>query len=402
MKESLRIKLGFASYDFSNSGYVLIFQSLLFPIIFTSAGSHLRINPDSIWGWIVAVSSILAILISPFLGKYADHRGRPFIFSLLVIAAGSIAALVSAFLTWHLLLLAIGFVIFNTLFELSQTIYDSFLKRLSTDNATTTSLSTFAWGFGYLGGALCAVLYLILEKINVTPSAMLFWFAVLFTILSLPSLRFFTRRDRAVTPMHTLPLKQILKPTMPLPWRHLLIYWIIADCVAAIMYFSPLYMHKEIGMDTSTIGALLLGTQIIAFPLTIVAGHVANKIGAVKMIQMNLIIWLFILLDLFFAKSLTHILIIVLPFAFVIGSTQAILRSHYAMHVGPEKAAEGFGFYAIAQKSAAVLSPVLTSIIIMLTGEIRFAFIALTILLVAAFFLSTHLPKIPNNNSGLV
>jgi UMF1 family MFS transporter len=392
VKESTKNGLLYGTYDFSNSGYVLIFQSFLFPVFFTSVVGNSLDNPDALWGWLIAISTGLSILISPFLGKYADFRGRAKVFSILVLSCGLIVTLSPFAFLGKYAALALIFVFFNTLFELSQTIYDSFLKDLTSKTETTTTLSTIAWGFGYIGGVLFAAIYLVMDRLKLDQRTSLMIFGLLYLVLSVPAIIFFRTINIKKADPRVSKNNSILKPSPPVLWRHLVIYWVIADCVAAIMYFAPLFVNRELGIGTRAIGALLLATQLLAFPLTMLSGKVANRVGPLKTIRLALIIWIIALLGLFFAKSVVHVAAIMIPIAFVIGSTQAILRAHYAMNVAQHSAGEGFGFYAIAQKSAAVLSPALIALIITLTGKIRLAFIVLAFLLLVTFFLVNKLP----------
>lgn len=385
-------KLGFGLYDFSNSGFIIIFQSLLFPVVLTAAASGRFGNPDSVWAWLVAGSSLMAVLAAPFIGVLADSRGRSKVFTFLVVAAGILAAIVTWLFVGSVWGLVVGFLVFNTLFELSQSVYDSFLRRFSTNIKESTSLSSFGWGIGYLGSALFAALYFVGEKVELSHHLALFGFALLFVVLSYPAMRYFAKRDSEVGPTE-IRSAEIHRPRPPIPWTQLLIYWIISDCVAAILYFVPLYAQREIGVGTSTTGALMLAALILAFPLTVLVGKLSNRIGHVKTIRIGLVLWCFVLLGLLVAHSIIPLVLVMIPFAFVVGSTQAIMRAHFASRIERESSSEGFGFYAIAQKSASILSPLLVGLVITMTGVMRPAFAVLIALVVIAFFASFKLPE---------
>ncbi len=380
----------FATYDFSNSGYVLVFQAFLFPILLTAVAGE---QADSIWAAIVALSSILAIIVGPFLGKLADKIGKAQVFTFLVTLSALLAA--STPLLWrnHWFLLAASFVIFNTLFELSQTLYDSFLTNISSNSAVMTKISSFAWGFGYLGGAIFAAAYFGLSKIGWNEVSMLAFFAILFLVLSIPAMLSFRKLTPKVKIVH-IRLRDLLHTKPFIPIKQLFIYWVIADCVSALVYFAPLYFKQEIGLSTMTLGALVLGMQLLAFPLTVVLGKLAASWGHIKVIRLGLVIWTISLLGLIFASSLTHIIIVSVGFAFVFGSTQAILRANYASRIPKKHSGEAMGYFAVAQKSASVLAPGIVWIVTLFSDSLRPAFAILFVLILIAAIVSGSLPEV--------
>lgn len=392
MKLFTKKYLAFASYDFSNSGYLIMFQSFLFPVILTSV---LVSSADSnrIWAWLVMISSIISVIGAPFLGKFADKIGKWRIFSLTVLVTGVLAAIVvNSINAW---ILIIGFLIFNTSFEFSQSLYDSFLRNIETDKKSTTALSTFAWGFGYLGGAFFVVIYFLMEKLDTSNSLMLTTFAFLFLLLSLPSIISFkkTEQKNKIDLKIKKNFKDIIHPKNPISWTHLFIYWVIADCVATAVYFIPLYLQQELNIGIKTVGVMLLGAQVLAFPATIFMGKIANKIGRIQTIKISLLIWAFSLLLLFFAKETKDIIPILVMVSFVVGSTQAILRAHFATRVTVDKSGEGLGFYAVAQKSASIISPLIIVLVSTITNSIKPAFLILLLLVTIGFILASQLNK---------
>lgn len=396
MNKDKKNTLLFSSYDFSNSGYVLIFQSFLFPLLFISIAESFSItSPEIKWAIVIAASSALAVFSAPIVGKLGDVFGKSSIFAWLVMVSGLLAAIVSLISGYSFIILAAGFIMFNSIFELSQSLYDSFLINLKRSEKGLTSLSTFSWGFGYLGGSLFAVLFLVFDKTHLSQASTLSIFAILFLLLSLPAIFFFKKIDikKRCKKTEALKIKNVFKTTSPVPIADLFIYWIIADCVAAVMYFAPLFVKENLGISIKMVGMLLLATQLIAFPATILMGKLANRYGRLIIIRIGLLIWGLSLGGLFMATSLPHVIAVMFGIAFVIGSTQSILRSHFASRVDLDNSGEGLGYYAVAQKSASIISPLMIGGIIMLTGSIRWSFLGLAVLIIVAFVLSFGLDK---------
>ena len=76
MKDSTSKRWGFASYDFSNSGYVAVFQSFLFPVVLVDVLARDGVASELIWPIMVSVSSVLAVVTAPFIGRLADQIGK--------------------------------------------------------------------------------------------------------------------------------------------------------------------------------------------------------------------------------------------------------------------------------------------------------------------------------------
>jgi len=345
------------------------------------------------WAIAVAVSSVLAILTAPFFGRFADKFGKFRVFCFSVGFTGIVASLsllISGSNFWYLLIL---FVFFNWIFEISQSIYDSYLVDLSDSKEETTKISSFAWGFGYLGGALFAVIYLIMDRLEISESSMIPIFGVFFLISSVPALWYFYKVVPSPIGGRTFKFRDLIEVRTPVPWKDLFVYWVVADVVAAVLYFAPLYLKSDLGLSITMIGGVMLVGQLIAFPATIYVGRLANQFGRLSMIRMGLLVWAVGLLGFYFAESLAHVAIVFLLLSLVVGSTQALLRAHFADRVEQIKSAEGLGFFAIAQKSASVIAPAFVIVSSWFTGSIAPAFIALAVLVCIAFLLTLQLKE---------
>lgn len=381
--------LAYGSYDFSNSGYALAFQSFLFPLLLSAAGGG-QGSSGALWGTIVALSSLLAVVAGPFIGRFADKIGKGGVFAALVLLAGGMAAVAPTAFEGRVWALAVAFVLFNTIFELSQSLYDSFLVDFRAGTAELTRLSTFAWGFGYLGGAVAAVVYLLLDKAGRRISTTLTVLAVMFVLLSVPAIVAFWQRKPARVP-ERFSWREIRQVSNPVPWRDIVVYWLIADSVGAVMYFTPLYMREELQIDTKQLGMLVLGMQLVAFPLTVMMGRVASRLGVTRTIRASLLVWLVGLTGLYFARTVLQLLPALALLALVVGSTQALLRVHFALRLSNDRSGEGFGFFAIAQKSASIAAPALVAVLSWATGSLRPTYIGVAILVAVAYGLSRRM-----------
>jgi MFS-type transporter involved in bile tolerance (Atg22 family) len=196
MNQLYKNKLGYAFYDFANSGYVLLFQAFLFPLFISSHYTDSSAAAQ-VWGYILFFSNLLAILSAPLIGRVADLKDRIKIFSILILSVSLLSFL--SVLNNNVLVILIFFVIFNSSFELSQSIYDSFLNVISKNRDEKIDISTFAWGFGYLGGILFVLVYFVLNKNGIENKYILASAALLYFIFSFLSVFLLKKADQAHT-----------------------------------------------------------------------------------------------------------------------------------------------------------------------------------------------------------
>ena len=107
-------------YDFANSAYALIVLSLFFPLFFAK---YVAIGEQTaaLWGVSVAISILLAGLVSPILGAYTDklaQRKRYFIVLSLLSIIGTMLLYTTAQMSLFYGILF--FIIVNTVFGSSS------------------------------------------------------------------------------------------------------------------------------------------------------------------------------------------------------------------------------------------------------------------------------------------
>ena len=382
-------KWAFAWYDFANSGFLIIFQAFLFPLFFAGVLDKAGFRGGAWWGWVVALSVLIAVILGPIIGRLVDRKNKSRIFVLLVALTFLFTLASLSTFSNQALWLIVFFVILNTCFELSQTVYDSFLSDIAAGERQKNSISALAYGFGYFGGVMALGLYFILDKFGLDVRQILAISAVLFLIFSVFPMVIFSRIEKNKPVVSFLPKVKTFE-RLGINLKILAIYWIIADVVTAITFFAALFGERDLHLSKMTIGYLLILMQILAFPLTILGSKIANKFGTVRTIRVSLVFWLVGLVIAFFSREIWHLVISIVIFSFVFGTTQSLLRSNYANRI-KSGAGEAFGYFALANKSASVLSPALVGLIIAWTGNVRPAFILLAFLVFVSIYLSKYL-----------
>ncbi|MBI4451395.1 MFS transporter [Candidatus Woesearchaeota archaeon] len=394
--------IAWALYDFANSSYSLLIMSFVFPIFFKevivggAAG-------DFWWGLVVSVSILAGGLFAPIVGAMADHDGRKKV-KFAMFASLAMLGTASLYFTGSgtVMLAALVFIATNFCFEIAVTLYDSLLLNVST-RETVGRVSGLGWGLGYLGGVTAMLLLRPLYsggyadgllshyKLTFPLTALfflLFSLPILFAVKDLPRRR------------HTDSLVKMIRVGVGKVWatvkevrKHrniaifLLAFYFVNDALVTLFAFVSLYGRQTFGLSVAEIGVLLLIIQLIAFPATALLGAAADRYGSKKALLRIIAIWAVIVVLLAAVKTPFWFYTVAIMSAFVVGSSQAIARSWLAKIIPAGKESEFFGFNGFASKIAATTGPVLFGGISVLTGNQRYAMLALLPYFVISYWL---------------
>jgi UMF1 family MFS transporter len=140
----------------------------------------------------------------------------------------------------------------------------------------------------------------------------------------------------------------------------------------------------------------LLATQIIAFPCSIWFSSLAKRFGSLTMIRAAVCEYLIICVIGFFmgfgleagfigvSQAVVLFWILAMMVGTVQGGIQALSRSYYCKMIPPENSGEFFGFFDIFGKFAAVIGPLLYSLIKGLTGRSSLSILSLVALFIVS------------------
>src|SRR3989344_2360859 len=392
--------ISWAFYDFANSSYTILILSFVFPIYFKEVVVGVE-RGDFYWGLLVSISILLGGVLASVVGAIADYDSRKKV-KFMTFAVVSMAGTALLYFTGSnkLLITSVIFMLANTSFELAQSLYDSFLARVSTKE-TVGRISGFAWGLGYIGGVAAILLLKPLFENGysgdfefgyklVFPLTALFFF-----LFSLPAFFFIKDGSEGKSNQSLLALikhgvqsvtgtLKNLKQHKDIAW-FLVGFYFVNDALVTIFSFTPIYARSTFGMDFKEILTLLLIVQVAAFPAATLFGLLSDKKGSKKILLFTIAMWALIVALLAVATTITMFYILALMTALVIGSSQAIARSWLSKLVPEEKRFEFFGFNGFASKIAATTGPVLFGAVSVATGNQRWAMAALIPFFVIAF-----------------
>lgn len=362
-------------YDFANSGYFLVYVILTFPLFLSST---LMANDrwfETKWGVAQGTAILLAIFFGLIFGKAFDRVGIEKVVGKSLIAAGlaslALPFLIAFHVSGNILLIAFAFV--HALYLFSLTIYDSSLKHVAT-GVESVEVSGWAWGWGYVGGITCmgfmALGNIFWDEYSPYSFFVASGFFLVFSYLAARSLqnklKLFKKEDNSA-PVVTIENTSGKLIQSKSRIHLLLLFILIVDGIAIFMGFFSLYATKVVHALDSDVTKMLAVLQILAFPLTGLLSGIARK-SFRSLLFFCSAAWGLAGLLIVFVPSISVLWVCVCIMAGAVGTTQALLRALYADTLSKNHAISGFSVFAIVEKGAAFIGPVVAGILIPFVG----------------------------------
>lgn len=396
-------ELSWILYDCGNSAYSVAITTALFPVYFQMiGGSGMNL------GYYNSFASIIIAVISPVLGTIADFRGmKKKLFNLFSLIAIFSTFLLSISHSISLTALMAFFIISNVTFAASNIFYDSFLVDVCVDERMD-KVSTSGFAYGYIASVIPFVFSLVIILLFGMKNTLgyqigfiitsIWWF--LFTVPMYknvdqiygvaPSKRPF--RESFLTIFTTL--KDIKKHKIVAVF--LFSYFLYIDGVDTIIKMVVPYAQSVLDakkFDTIMLLAILVYVQIVAFPFSIIYGKLAGKFGTKRMISIGIFTYMICVIFAYFMSSLFHVFILSTFIASAQGGIQALSRSYFAKIIPKENSNEFFGFYNIFGKFAAIIGPLIMSVITTITNNPRYSILGIIPLFVIGYLVMLKLPE---------
>lgn len=360
------------------------------------------LDARSIWGYTVAFSVAMQVLVLPTLGAYADYGRKKKELLALCAYTGAVATMAMFTLKGGAWLFgACLFVVANLCFGAGNVLYNSFLPEIAPPEQRD-AVSSRGWGFGYLGGGTALGLNLLLylkadafgltgeQAVRISLGSAGLWWAV-FSIIPVLGLR--NRRpprelppDKGLLATSFRQLIGTLKDLRNYPetLKYLLAYLLYNDAVQAVITLSSQFGNDELKMPLSSLTMAILMVQFVAFFGATGFNLIAKRTGAKTAILIGLVIWTGVLIFIYAAVHTSRDFFIAAAIvALVMGGTQALSRSLFSQMIPPSKEAEYFSLYEISDKGTSWLAPLSFGLALQFTKSYRLAILSLIVFFIA-------------------
>ncbi|MBL8078537.1 MAG: MFS transporter [Anaerolineales bacterium] len=409
---------GWAMYDWANSAFsTTIGTVFLAPYVAglartaaeaagTSTVSFLGIPvaPDSFLPYCISFSVGMQVLFLPILGAIADYSHLRKTMMQLFATIGAIATILMFLVTGNLWWLGgVLFVLANLAFGAAIVFYNAYLPDIASE-PERDRVSSYGWAMGYLGGGVLLALNLafftfsedlgvpgeLAVRINLA-SAGIWWLGFSFLTWSRLRPRHAARQLPAGETYASIGFKQLRKTFsevkhFPETLKFLLAYFLYNDgiqtviAVASTFAAAPL-IQGGLELEQSTLIAVILMIQFVAFFGALFWGKLAGWIGAKQSVVVSLVIWAAVVIYAYSGlkgeSATLQFFILGIFIALVMGGSQAISRSLYAQMIPNGKEAEFFSFYEISERGTSWIGPLVFGLANQMFGNLRIAILSL-------------------------
>ena len=410
-------------YDWANSAYTTTIGTVFFGPYFINLAENavggedgrfevagFSLPPDSLFFWLITLSTILSALVLPPLGAYADRvANKKRLLGILAWTGSFFAALIFFATGDNWLLAAVGIVLGNLFFGAAGVVNDSILPLIS-DEDDRDRVSSRGWAFGYLGGGLLLVLnlgvYLGHEAIGLDEglaarlcmlSAAAWWAGFTF----IPYLRLNDHPPVEVAHVEGNALRRSfgqLAETLrdmrkyPMALTFLVAYLFFNDGIQTVIASASVFGAEELGHSQTVLIATILMVQFVAFGGALVFGRLAGRLGAKRTILIGLVIWMVIVTVglVIPAGNVPFFLALGAAIGVVLGGTQALARSYFSLLIPRGKEAEYFSFYHAMDRGTSWFGTATFGIVLAVTDSYRPAIFALIAFFVIGGLLLTR------------
>ena len=292
-----RSVISWALYDVANTAFNLGVVGLFLPLWINSREG----TTDADLGLPIAISMLVVLVLSPFLGALTDQlKGRIRTLTLL-----NIIAVVSTFFIGFSSRVHVGLGIFCIAFVsvyLAELVYNTLLAGASNPQ-NRGKVGGIAIGIGYLGSL--AVIGMALQYHDVGPNYRLEFQVVagLFLLMSLPLALFFVENPESrihskgsilSSTWGQLKLtREYFREHPKIPKFFLARYFYMIS-VTTGSTFGVLYGLKTVGFTERQVELVLLMGVLVSIPSAICWGYIVDRVGPLYALKWNMLGWVLV------------------------------------------------------------------------------------------------------------
>ena len=384
-----------ALFDFANSVYPAVITTVVFQYYFIHAvvGND-ELQGDWYWGQAVSLSALIVALSSPLLGAIADRAGVRKKFLLLYVAiCVTGVALFTTIEPGMVMRAFVLFVIANVGFEGAMVFYNAYLPDIAPPEKQGW-VSGLGFGVGYLGSAIGILLSLPFVRAG-NMDAVWLMVVAFFVIFSLPSFLILPKDEpgsmtvAGAAKWGITSFRQILDEVLREKElrRFLLAFFFYIDGVLTAIVMAMTLATTTFGLTQTEGTVLFLILQFSALIGAFALAKPTDRYGPKKVLTGVLVLWIVAALSIYFVTSKEAFYVLAMGAGLGLGSAQAASRAFMASLIPDGREAEMFGFYSLCGRSSSVIGPMLFGYVAVVTGNQRFAVMAISILFITGMLL---------------
>ena len=410
-------------YDFANQPFTTITITFIYSTFFAST-IFLGTEEEGVaaWGKAIIISSLIVAFLSPIMGAIADRGG----FRKVFLIFWTWICVVFSFMLYYpmpgdVFNALLFFCIANIGFEMGGVFLNAYLPEIAPKDKIGR-ISGYGWSFGYVGGLLAlAVCFIFLvfpeqpinpltgnyfdkesyEHIRIINVLIAIWLAV----FSIPTFLFVRGKNKKIKEKDNLISKsfiEIKKTFIEISKYKQVVRFLFArivynDALITVIAFGGPYAYTQFGFDMDTNGKLMIFAivlNIFAGLGAFIFGFLDDYIGGKKTVQITNLGFILALLIAFVAPALQngeiYFWISGILIGIFLGPNQAASRSLMGRMIPEKKENEFYGFFAFSGKATAFLGPLLYTLVIDLTNDMRWSMLMLVVFfLVGMYILNT-------------
>ena len=368
-------------------------------LTFSLFGIQITTAASSLWGYIISISTLTVALISPVLGAIADCSGTKKRFLAFFAFIGAFFSGMLVFVGQGDYLMASAFFMLANIGSAAGNVFYNALLPDVADSDSMDWVSGRGFSMGYLGGGLLLIINLLMiqqHELFGIPTvewatrlcfvSVGIWWA-LFTLPILLWVHEYGTPAKSRGMYVRTGFQRIgktLKKLRKLPDLLLffLAYLIYNDGIQTVIVMATPFGKEVLDLDEATLIGTLLMIQIIGIPGSLAFGRLAQYWGAKRTVMLSLVIWSGVVIYAWQMTSGLEFWILGGLVGVVLGGSQAISRSLYAVLIPKRQAAEFYGFLSFSSRFASFIGPLVFALTRDITGSMRSS-----ILVLIAFFL---------------
>jgi len=380
--------LGWALYDFANSGYTTVVITAVFSAFFVGGVAQGASWATLAWTFALSVSYALVMLTMPVLGAWCDRHGTK---KRLLALTTSGCVLSTLALGWvgpgDVALGMLLIIASNTFYTIGESLIAAFLPELATGPGMGR-VSGWGWALGYVGGMLCLGLclaYVLQAQAKGEPAASFVPVTLVITALFYGGASLFTfawLRDRGLpasggalsggsSPMGQWQrLRQSLHRLKDYPELARLLACIVAyqAGVAVAITLAAIYAEQVMGFQPQETMVLIFALNIAATVGAFSLGHAQDRWGHQRTLAVTLVGWIITCVIVALAQTKPVFWGAAVLAGLCLGSSQSAGRAMAGLLTPPAQTAEFFGLWSFAVRAASIAGPLLYGLITWFTA----------------------------------